>query len=199
VRWWVAEPTAICYVATLVKKDIPSAPSRSTGSHPSLRAPALHVVGRPVEPGAPLLEFRLPYPPMPAAGLRAAHALERRAKKSYFAALDALRTGAVDAGRRGQLVRLALEARARDAHDVLAHLVCVMDAVARLAQPHPLLPRPNSPLRHLQVTLQPGPLGPPARGRAATAACLEWPLEWLRTRGYIPARGVEISVAPGGA
>jgi hypothetical protein len=178
-----------------VKKETSSAP-RSTGSRPSLRAPALHVVGRPVEPGAPPLEFRLPYPPMPAAGLRAAHAVERRAKKGYFAALDSLRTGAVDAGRRAQLVRLALEAHARDAHDVLAHLVCVMDAVARLAKPHPLLPRPNSPLRRLEVTLQPGPLGLPTRGRTATAACLEWPLEWLRTRGYIPARGVEISVAP---
>jgi hypothetical protein len=109
---------------------------------------------------------------------------------------DVLYTGGVDAGRRAQLVRLAFEARARDAHDVLTHLITVMDAVGRLAQPRSLLPLPAAPLRELEVTLQPGSLALSARSLATTAACLEWPLEWLRTRGLILSQGLKISVEP---
>ncbi len=173
----------------------PSTAPSSTAQTP-LRAPALHVVGHSVEPDAEPCRFRLPYPPTAAVGLRAAHALERRAKKAYFAALDALYTGGVDAGRRAQLVRLALEARARDAHDVLTHLITVMDAVGRLAQPRSLLPLPTAPLRELEVTLQPGSLARSTKSLATTAACLEWPLEWLRTRGLILSQGLKISVEP---
>lgn len=159
------------------------------------RAPALHVLGRTSERESDPYRFRLPYPPMPAAGLRAAHALERRAKKAYFATLDSLRTGAVDSARQAQLARLALEARARETHDALGHLLRVMDAVSRLAFPQPLLRLPPVPFREVVVTLRSGPLARQMPGLAASAACLEWPLEWLRTRGHILTQGLEISVA----
>jgi len=65
---------------------------------------------------APIV-FHLPLPPLAGAGARAVHALERRAKKAYFAVLDAMRTGIVDADRAAQVSRLAGEARARRSGD----------------------------------------------------------------------------------
>jgi hypothetical protein len=126
----------------------------------------------------------------------AAHAVERRAKKVYFAVLDAMRTGTVDPAVRARLARLIAEAKPR-ADDVLRHLMRVLDAVARHAREtgRPLMPPPSAPLAQLSVELM--ALTKPFSGRAAAdavAEVLQWPIEWLQTRGVAQQKGVQISV-----
>lgn len=141
--------------------------------------------------------FHLPLPPLGGAGVRAVHALERRAKKAYFAALDAMRTGVVDAARIAQLRRLAGEVRTRRSTEMvseaLEQLVAVMGAVATGMGGVPLLPELNQPLAALAIGLSSAPA--PASAEAL-ADVLRWPLEWLRTRGMTVANGLEIRLVP---
>ena len=139
--------------------------------------------------------FHLPLPPLGGAGVRAVHALERRAKKAYFAALDAMRTGVVDIDRIAQLRRLASEVRTRRSTEMVAEtleqLMGVMGAVAAGIGGAPLLPELNQPLAELVVGLNSHQLRCRYR-RKRSADILRWPLEWLRTRGVTVANGLEI-------
>ncbi|HWZ58524.1 MAG TPA: hypothetical protein VNW46_06050 [Gemmatimonadaceae bacterium] len=159
------------------------------------RAPALVLSGRPGDEGAEgAFRFRIPFPPVPTLGVYAAHAVERRAKKVYFAVLDAMRTGTVDPAARARLARLIAEAKPR-ADDVLRHLMRVLDAVARHAREtgRPLMPQPPAPLTELSVEFI--ATSAPAVGRSAANAVsevLQWPLEWLQTRGVAVQKGVQV-------
>jgi len=127
--------------------------------------------------------------------MRPVHALERRSKKSYFAVLDAMRTGVVDADRSAQLRRLAGEVRTRRSGgmvaDTLEQLVALMGAIASGMGGAPMLPELNQPLAALVIGVSSGstPLPPSAD---TLAEMLRWPLEWLRTRGVTVAHGLEI-------
>jgi hypothetical protein len=152
------------------------------------RAPALIVRGRSSNDGDTRYRFRLPVPPVPTAGSYAAHAVERRAKKLYFAVLDAMRTGVIEPTLRGKLTRLILEARPRPDY-MLRHLMRVLDAVARRAREtggKPLLPLPPAPMAEIDVAM------PPALG---VHEALRWPLEWLQTRGLAMAKSANVSVS----
>jgi hypothetical protein len=169
-----------------------------TGPRVARRAPAVVVSGRPAdEPQEIAFQFRLPFPPVPTLGVYAAHAVERRAKKVYFAVLDSMRTGTVDPAVRARLARLIAEAKPR-ADDVLRHLMRVLDAVARHAREtggRPLMSPPPAPLAQLSVELM--AITKPFSGRAAADAVsevLQWPIEWLQTRGMAVQKGVQISV-----
>jgi len=151
------------------------------------RAPSLQLSARPAAAeGDQPFRFRLPCPPVPTVGVYAAHAVERRAKKMYFAVLDAMRTGVVDPLLRARLARLIADARPR-ADDMLRHLMRVLDAVARHAREtggRPLIPPPPAPLA--DVTVEFSALTPGVAGRIAgdaVAEVLRWPVEWLQTRG----------------
>jgi hypothetical protein len=143
--------------------------------------------------------FLLPLPPLGGASMRAVHALERRAKKSYFAVLDAMRTGVVDADRNAQLRRLAGEVRTRRSGgmvaDTLEQLVSMMGAIATGVAGAPLLPELSQPLAALVVGVTSGSTPMPDTADAL-AELLRWPLEWLRTRGVTVANGLEIHWIP---
>lgn len=165
------------------------------------KAPMLRVEGRVPSNTDATIVFHLPLPPLAGAGARAVHALERRAKKAYFAVLDAMRTGIVDADRAAQVSRLAGEARARrsadTASEALDQLVWVMGAVAAGVAGAPLLPHLSEPLAALVVgvtsasasaLLVPSP-------SEALPEFLRWPLEWLQTRGFTVPTGLDVKVA----
>lgn len=139
--------------------------------------------------------FHLPMPPLGGAGVRAVHALERRAKKAYFAALDAMRTGVVDADRIAQLRRLASEVRTRRSTEMVAEtleqLMGVMGTIAAGMGGAPLLPELNQPLAELVVGLSSASAPLPASTEMLTDI-VRWPLEWLRTRGVTVPTGLEV-------
>jgi len=164
-------------------------------------APTLRVEGRVAGEGALRVVFHLPLPPLPAAGMRAVHAIERRAKNAYFTVLDAMRTGMVDAENRAQLRRLAAQVRARarvsPVSDAFESLVAVMAAITTGMGGIPMVPQLERPLGAVVIGLTAGPILLPT-STAMLAELLRWPLEWLRTRGLIVARGLEIRWAPQG-
>jgi hypothetical protein len=171
-----------------------------TGSRAARRAPAVVVCGRPADESHEhaAFQFRLPFPPVPNLGVYAAHAVERRTKKVYFAVLDAMRSGTVDPAVRARLARLIGEAKPR-ADDVLRHLMRVLDAVARHAREtggRPLMPPPPAPLVQLSVELLAlaKPFSPRVAAADAMREALQWPIEWLQTRGVAVQKGVQISV-----
>ncbi len=139
--------------------------------------------------------FHLPLPPLDGAGLRAVHALERRAKKAYFAVLDSMRTGRVDADRNAQLRRLVGEVRTRRSAgrvaEALEQLLGVMGAVATGVGGAPAMPELNEPIAALVVGITNGSTPLPASAEALTDI-LRWPLEWLKTRGVTVANGLEV-------
>jgi hypothetical protein len=157
------------------------------------RAPALILHGQAGEEDSKNYRFRLPVPPVPSSGTFAAHAVERRAKKIYFAVLDAMHTGVIDPALRGKLARLIAEARPR-ADNMLRHMVRILDAVSRQAKESDgatLLPRPDSPLTEIKVEI--AKPADPTEGAAETAHdMLRWPLEWLQTRGLALAKSLHI-------
>ena len=156
-------------------------------TQPLRRAPALIVRGRSSSDADTRYRFRLPVPPVPSGGSYAAHAVERRAKKLYFAVLDAMRTGVIEPTLRGRLTRLILEARPRPDY-MLRHLMRVLDAVARRAREtggKPLLGLPPAPLAEIDVSM------PAAVG---VHEAIRWPLEWLQTRGLTLAKSASVSI-----
>jgi hypothetical protein len=166
----------------------------SNRTQPLRRAPALIVRGRASSEVDTRYRFRLPVPPVPTGGSYAAHAVERRAKKLYFAVLDAMRTGVIEPTLRGKLTRLIIEARPRPDY-MLRHLMRVLDAVARRAREtggKPLLPTPPAPLEEIDVSIS----SPPSITSPAAAAvhdALKWPLEWLQTRGLTLAKRANVN------
>jgi len=173
--------------------DDPIREKRRQGAR--VRIPMLRVEGQLPGESSPRVVFHLPLPPLGGAGVRAVHALERRAKKSYFAVLDAMRTGVVDADRSAQLRRLAGEVRTRRSAgvvaDALEQLVAVMGAVATGMGGAPTLPELNQPLAALVIGISSGAAPFPVSTDVLTEM-LRWPLEWLRTRGVTVASGLEI-------
>jgi hypothetical protein len=163
-------------------------------TRPTRRAPALILHGHSGSEGDTPYSFRLPVPPVPSSSAFAAHAVERRAKKIYFAVLDAMRTGIVDPALRTKLSRLIAEARPRADH-MLRHLVRILDAVSRRAKEaggSPLLPIPRETLSEINVTID-------RTGEFACAAetaqeMLRWPLEWMQTRGIALAKSLRVDV-----
>jgi hypothetical protein len=139
--------------------------------------------------------FHLPFPPLGGAGVRAVHALERRAKKAYFSVLDAMRTGVVDTDRITQLRRLTGEVRTRRSTemvaDALEQLLGMMGAIAAGMGGAPLLPELNQPLAELVIGLNSTPASLPLSAESL-GEVLRWPLEWLRTRGVTVANGLEV-------
>ena len=148
---------------------------------PPVRAPAVYFAGSVRASGAAPTVFRLPVPPNLDAVRAAAWAIERRAKRAYFAALDAMRTGHVDAEQAAKLDRLVAEASTPAAQTVLGHLKSVMDAAVREGKEEPLLPPPEAPFDSIVAS------SPDAwvAAEADPTTRLAWPLEWLRTRGYV--------------
>jgi hypothetical protein len=166
---------------------------------PASQAPMLRMEGRVLGTGDVPVVFHLPLPPVAGAGARAVHAVERRAKKAYFAVLDAMRTGIVDADRSAQLARLAGEVRTgrseNTASEALDQLVWLMGAIAAGVIGAPLLPKLSEPLVALVVgvtvtSASASALAP--RSAEALAEVLRWPLEWLQTRGVIVTQGLEV-------
>ena len=162
---------------------------------PAINTPMLRVEGSVSGDSSVRVVFDLPFPPLGGAGVRAVHALERRAKKAYFAVLDAMRTGVVDAERVGQLRRLAGEVRTRRSAemvaDALEQLIGVMGTIATGMGGAPVLPELNQPLAALVIGLRSTPASLPASAESLSEV-LRWPLEWLRTRGVTVANGLEI-------
>jgi hypothetical protein len=115
-------------------------------------------------------------------------AAERRARKAYFAALDALHLGQVNADAVGKLHRLVADLRAGTASRAVEHLLRVF-AFAGRAAGRPVLPTPSEPLAQLTVSV-PAELWSSDRERMATR--LAWPLEWLRMRRFIAGKELEI-------
>ncbi len=168
-------------------------------TRPARRAPALVVHGRADSDAVPRYKFRLPVPPVPVAGAYAAHAVERRAKKLYFAVLDAMRTGRIDPTLRSKLTRLIIEARPRPDY-MLRHLVRVLDAVARRAREtggKPLLPLPSAPLAEIDVSISKAQVPTPESSAllATVNEALRWPVEWLQTRGLALAKSLQVNVS----
>jgi hypothetical protein len=164
-------------------------------------APMLRLEGRVPGDADATVVFHLPIPPLAGASARAVHALERRAKKAYFAVLDAMRTGTVDADRVAQVTRLAGEVRGRRSADMaseqLDQLVWVMGAVAAGVAGAPLLPQLSAPLAALVVgvtSASASALVP--RSGEALADLLRWPLEWLQTRGVTVTTGLDVRWSP---
>ena len=153
------------------------------------RAPALYVSGRLPGLAAP---FRLPLPPDWAGRPPAVRAAERRARKAYFAALDALHLGHVSEDAVGKLHRLVADLRVGTANRAVEHLLRVFAFASRTAG-RPVLPAPSEPLARLTVAV-PAELWSSDRERMA--ARLSWPLEWLQMRRFVVGKELEIEWCP---
>jgi hypothetical protein len=153
------------------------------------RAPALHVTGR--LPGA-APSYRLPLPPIWPGRSFTARAAERRARKAYFAALDALHLGCVNEEAVGRLQRLVADARGGVTVRPLEHLLRVFGFVRRSAG-RPALVAPAEPLPSVRVGV-PAELWATERAHLATA--LAWPLEWLEMRRFVVGKGLQIDWHP---
>lgn len=150
------------------------------------RAPALYFSGR--TPAGVPYSFRLPCPPTIGKRHGLAQAVERRAKKAYFAALDALVSGQVDPERDAKLRRLITEVRTDALGVGLVQLVRAMNAAGQ-AGGLPLIPAPPAPLDEIVATAT------CAHARETLLTHLAWPLEWLRTRGWVVASGLRVHCA----
>ena len=148
---------------------------------PPARAPAVYFSGTGRASDDAATVFRLPVPPKLEEVRAAAWAIERRAKRAYFAALDAMRNGQVDPEQAAKLDRLLAEATSAAAQAVLGHLKRVMEAAVRDGREAPLLPPPAVPFDSIVATSSDAWVS----GEADPTLRLEWPLEWLRTRGYV--------------
>lgn len=167
-------PSALC--------AYPAAATRST------RAPAIYCRLSGVD--QPPATFRLPCPPTWNDRKPAAWAAERRARRAYFAALDALRTGEAPEVERAKLQRFLQEVRVPDVRERLEHLLRVLDfAIGRAGRGVPLPERPVRPYTRLELTV---PASRDACRPEQLSARFQWALEWLRTRGYVAGRDLRI-------
>lgn len=148
------------------------------------------------------MRFRLPLPPRWDDGHPNAWAAERRARKAYHAALDALVSGQVNETAVRKLAGLLGQDRSRSARAGMQQLMRVFGHVRWVARGAPVIARPPAPLVRVTVVAPPPGVGDrgettPERLRARYA----WALEWLRTRGIVASRGValEWKVGPPGS
>ena len=153
------------------------------------RAPALYFVGtvEDADDREPFT-FRLPCPPVWHDRAPSAWAADRRARRAYFATLDALRSGHVNEEEAAKVQRLLADFRSTSARAALSHFLRIMDTV-RTGDGQPVIPTPPAPLVELVVT------APPMSGAAdpeALAARYRWALEWLDARRYVVGRGLRL-------
>ncbi|MDF1502900.1 hypothetical protein [Roseisolibacter sp. H3M3-2] len=166
-------------------------PSGSAPSRPP-RAPALYVTGSPAA-GAPPLSFRLPVPPSWDDRPPTARAAERRARKAYFAALDALYRGEVNEDAAGKLRRLVEDVRSLTARGALEHLLDVLGFVRRTAPAGPVLAAPTTPCERVAVGVPPRHW---TTDRARLAERYAWPMEWLRMHRFVAGKALVIDWYP---
>jgi hypothetical protein len=157
-------------------------------SHTSSRAPALYFAA----PTASLssqapVTFRIPCPPAWDDRQPSVWAAERRARKAYLAALEALVTGSVAGEQADKLQRLAREIRSSSARASLEHLGRVMSFVRRHGRP--VLASPAEPLTTVIATV---PLPPQGAGEEGLRRRYAWAIEWLQSRRFLARRGLEI-------
>ena len=149
------------------------------------RAPALYF-STPASSPTPVA-FRLPCPPAWDDRRPNVWAAERRARKAYVAALEALATGTVPAEQAVKIQRLAGEVRSVSARLGLEHLLRVLGFVRRHGSA--VLPPPEAPLTTVIATV---PLPPQGAGEEGLRRRYAWALEWLQTRRYLATRNLSI-------
>jgi hypothetical protein len=157
-----------------------------------LRAPALYVAGGAAAFDSNKLLMRLPCPPVWDDRPPSARAAERRARKAYFAALDALYQGEVREDAVGKLRQLVGDVRSSTARRALEHLLHVFGFV-RHGAPGPVLVAPPAPWERVTI-------GVPADVWTSDRVKLEeryaWPLEWLRMRRFVAGKSLVIDWYP---
>ena len=156
-----------------------------------LRAPALYVAGGAATPEADPLLFRIPSPPTWADRPPAVRAAVRRARKAYFAALDALYHAEVNDEVVGKLQRLVADVRSSTARRALEHLLRVFGFARRSARP--VLVAPATPCTRVTIGV---PAEEWAADRARLADRYAWPLEWLRMRRFVVGKALVIDWYP---
>jgi len=166
----------------VMQQTAPSATPYTSKSQRSVRAQAIYC--RLSAKDAAPLSFRLPCPPCWDGQPPSGWAAERRARRAYFAALDALHTGKVADVERSKLQRFVDEVRHTGVRGQLEHLRRVLDfSLGRSGAP--LVDRPEKPYARVQLTV------PVPQGTSRPEQLQErfrWTLEWLQTRGYTVAR-----------
>lgn len=157
-----------------------------------LRAPALYVQGV-ASSDAPPIAFRLPVPPTWDDRPPSVRAAERRARKAYFAALDALHRAEVNEDAVGKLRRLVTDVRSLTARGTLEHLLQVLGFVRRTAAAGPVLVRPPVPCARIAVGV---PVDSWTSDRDRLATRYAWPLEWLCMHRFAVGKGLVIDWYP---
>lgn len=156
------------------------------------RAPALYVSGL-VESGpdgkAAPFSFRLPCPPAWDDRLPGAWAAERRARRAYFATLDALRTGDVNPVETAKIERLLGDLRSQTARAAVSHFQRVLDFVDRPGT-SAVIPAPSAPMSAVVISVPPNP--PTRRRSTDLEARYRWALEWLSTRHFVVSKGLRV-------
>lgn len=149
-----------------------------------VRAPAVYVSGRAAADPASTMAIRLPSPPRWDDRRPSAWAAERRARKAYFAALDALATGLVVAEDVAKLDRLILDVRSATARTALGQLRRVFEYAQRTTgdDDPAILPAAAGPCDRIVVAL---PVGERDERPEVLAERYAWTLEWLRTRRFV--------------
>ena len=157
-----------------------------------LRSPALYVAGGSTTDDQAPLFLRLPTPPCWDDRPPSARAAERRARKAYFAALDALYQGQVSDEAVSKLQRLVADVRSTSARGALEHLLRVFGFVRR-EEARPVLVAPPAPCARITI-------GVPANewdaDRTRLADRYAWPLEWLRMRRFVIGKSLVIDWYP---
>lgn len=158
----------------------------------SLRAPALYVTATSA-PDSPPLSFRLPCPPAWDDRPPAVRAAERRARKAYFATLDALYRGQVNEDAAGKLRRLVSDVRSMVARHALEHLLRVLGFVRRTEQDGAVLVPPATPCARVTIGV---PLAAWRAGQDTLAVRYAWPIEWLTMHRFVVGKGLVIDWHP---
>ncbi len=157
-----------------------------------LRSPALHVAGDPTPDDQGPLSLRLPSPPSWLDRPPSARAAERRARKAYFAALDALYQGHVSDEAVDKLQRLVADVRSTSARGALEHLLRVF-RFARREDTGPVLVAPAAPCARITIGV---PAGEWDADRTRLADRYAWPLEWLRMRRFVAGKALIVDWYP---
>ncbi|MGZ8456858.1 MAG: hypothetical protein ACXWZ4_09695 [Gemmatirosa sp.] len=157
-----------------------------------LRAPALYVAGGANALESDKLPMRLPCPPFWDDRPPSARAAERRARKAYFAALDALYQGEVCEDAVGKLQQLVGDIRSSTARGALEHLLRVFGFVRR-SEPGPVLVAPPAPWERVTIGVPASDWTPE---RSKLAERYAWPLEWLRMRRFVAGKTLVIDWFP---
>ena len=151
-----------------------------------VRAPAVYCRFRSEDGGS--LSFRLPCPPCWDGRAPSGWAAERRARRAYFAALDALHMGKQAQSERSKLGRFVQEMRNTRIRAQLEHLARVLDYALGRGDVS-TVNRPEQPFNRVELTV---PVPPGSESPAQLEERFRWTLEWLQTRGYTVARDLRI-------